>query len=51
MYSVTGRINVIKQPRGGYINRKEFTINVLEDGIKLNEEENIHPSLVGLTVD
>ena len=51
MYSVTGRINVIKQPRGVYINRKEFTINVLEDGIKLNEEENIHPSLVGLTVD
>lgn len=51
MYSVTKRISMIKQPRGGYINRKEFTIHVLEDGIKLNEEENVHPSLIGLTVD
>lgn len=51
MYSVTKRISMIKQPKGGYINRKNFVTNVLEDDIKLHEVENIHPSLVGLVVD
>lgn len=51
MYSVTQRISKIKQPRGGYINRKNFTIITLDDEIKLHEKENIHPSLVGLVVD
>ncbi|MDE7326673.1 MAG: hypothetical protein K2N63_10400 [Lachnospiraceae bacterium] len=51
MYSVTKRISMIKQPRGGYINKKELTITQLEDGITLNESENIHASLVGLAVD
>lgn len=51
MYSVTKRIGMIKQPRGGYINKKEFTITQLEDSISLNENENIHASLVGLAVD
>ena len=51
MYSVTKRIGMIKQPRGGYINRKEFSIIQLEDSISLNENENIHASLVGLVVD
>ena len=27
---------MIKQPRGGYINKKELTITQLEDGITLN---------------
>ena len=51
MYSVTGRIRVIKQPRGGYISRKQFTVSSLDDGIDLNENENINPSLIGLVVD
>ncbi len=51
MYSVTKRISMIKQPRGGYINKKELVITQLDDGITLNESENIHASLVGLAVD
>lgn len=51
MYSVTKRISMIKQPRGGYINKKDFTFIQFEDGIKLNENENINAGLVGLAVD
>lgn len=51
MYSVTKRISMIKQPRGGYINKKELVATQLDDGITLNENENIHASLVGLAVD
>ena len=51
MYSVTKRISMIKQPRGGYINKKELVVTQLDDGITLNENENIHASLVGLAVD
>lgn len=51
MYSVTQRISKIKQPRGGYLNRKDFTSITLEDGIELNVQENIHPSLIGLVID
>ena len=51
MYSVTKRIDMIKQPRGGYINKKNLTVIQLDDGITLNEGENIHASLVGLAVD
>lgn len=51
MASVTQRIKQIKQPRGGYIPPKEFTITTLDDNILLNEKENIHSSLVGLVVD
>lgn len=42
---------MIKQPRGGYINRKEFETIIREDGIKLNENENVPPSLIGLAID
>lgn len=28
MYSVTKRISMIKQPRGGYINKKELMIMI-----------------------
>ena len=51
MYSVTRRIQAIKQPRGGYINRKDFTITTLNDNMQLNETENISPSLIGLAID
>ena len=51
MTSVTGRIKQIKQPRGGYIKPKDFTITALDDGVELNPVENIHSSLVGTVVD
>ncbi len=51
MYSVTQRIKSIKQPRGGYIKPKEFTAITLDDGAQLSANENIHASLIGLSVD
>ena len=51
MASVTQRINQIKQPYGGYLNIKNFDIFHIDDGNKLNEKENINPSIVGLVVD
>ncbi|QNQ82909.1 hypothetical protein FP435_00460 (plasmid) [Lactobacillus sp. PV037] len=51
MYSVTKRISKVKQPRGGYVNKKALTATQFEDNISLNEKENIHASLVGLVVD
>ena len=39
MYSVTKRISMIKQPRGGYINKKELVVTQLDDGITLNESK------------
>lgn len=51
MVSVTQRISIVKQPRGGYIKPKEFIVTDLEDTNILNENENIHSSLVGLVVD
>ena len=49
-FSVTQRIDKIKQPRGGYLNPKDL------DRIQLPiekdlKEENIYPSLVGTAVD
>lgn len=50
--SVTQRINKIKQPRGGYINPKEFEQISLGEGMEaLNPEENVSPGLVGTAVD
>ncbi len=51
MASVTQRIRQIKQPRGGYLNIKNFNMKIIDDGIILNEKENIHPSIVGIVVD
>ena len=51
MYSVTGRIGKIKQPWGGYLKRRDFNTIQLDDQIKLHEEENIYPALIGLAVD
>lgn len=51
MSSVTGRINSIKQPRGGYIKPSQFEVVVLKDNSILNEEENINASIVGTAVD
>lgn len=51
MASVTIRISEIKQPRGGYIKPSEFETIIIDDGITLNEKENIHGSIIGITVD
>jgi hypothetical protein len=51
MASVTQRIKQIKQPTGGYIKPKEFTVVNLSDGIDLKCDENIHSILVGEAVD
>lgn len=51
MVSVTQRINAIKQPRGGYLNPKDFTVNQLVDNITLNESESINPAMMGTVVD
>lgn len=51
--SVTQRIKQIKQPRGGYVNPKNFDIKVLDGGTmdELHPVENVAPSLVGTAVD
>ena len=51
MVSVVQRIRKIKQPHGGYIPSKRFRATQLHDEVELNSIENIHPSLIGLTVD
>ena len=51
MASVTGRIAEIKQPRGGYIKPSEFEATFFDDDIILNDDENVHSSIVGMTVD
>ena len=51
MVSVTQRIKQIKQPRGGYLPVKAFTVTMLDDGQVLNPEESIGASLVGTAVD
>lgn len=53
MTTVTGRVKIVKQPRGGFIPIKDFATLEYNDGIDLLtlEEENISPNLVGLVVD
>lgn len=51
MYSVTGRIGAIKQPKGGYLPASSFIAKQYDDGKNLNADENVHGSLVGLAVD
>lgn len=49
--SVTSRMNNVSQPYGGYINPKDMEITEWKSDKKLNENENIYPSLIGLAVD
>lgn len=50
--SVTQCVRTTKQPYGGYIKRADFTEVSLGGGKEeLHEEENVHGSLIGLTVD
>ena len=51
MASVTTRTKEIKQPRGGYLNIKDFEVLDLDDGKILYENENMNPSTVGIVVD
>ena len=51
MYSVTKRVEMIKQPCGGYLKTGMFVREDYNDGIVLNGNENIDPSIVGLAVD
>lgn len=51
MSSVTARIKEIKQPRNGYLKISEFNVKTLKDNRILNENENIHASVIGMTVD
>ncbi|MBR4314768.1 MAG: hypothetical protein IKP66_07660 [Lachnospiraceae bacterium] len=50
MASVTQRINQITQPKGGYLKPSEFEKIEFNDG-KILGEENIHASIIGMTVD
>lgn len=51
MYTVTGRIQRIKQPYGGYLRVRDLNVKQFDDGKALFDNENIHPGLVGLAVD
>lgn len=51
MSSVTSRATEVKQPRGGYVKPSTFAKTVYDDGNHLEENENIHPSIVGMVVD
>lgn len=50
MSSVTNRINVVKQPRGGFINPSSFKVETLDDS-KILGEENLHSVIIGMVVD
>lgn len=50
--TVTQRANSFKQPRGGYVKRREFDETSLGPGEEeLDENGNIHGSLIGISVD
>lgn len=51
--TVTQRIGQVKQPRGGYLRPRDFSVTQLDGGgiDDLNPKENISPALVGMAVD
>ena len=51
MYSATGRIQQIKQPRGGYIQPRSFTVVNFNDGKSVSEDINVSAAIIGLAVD
>lgn len=51
MGSVIGRVNEIKQPDGGYVKTSQFEIYNIKDGLTLNKNENLHPAIIGMTVE
>lgn len=40
-----------KQPPGGYLNPRELTETVFDDGLELNPVEDLPPTIIGLAVD
>lgn len=51
MVSVTKRITQVKQPRGGYLKPSQFHVYEFHDDITLNQDENIHATVIGMVVD
>ena len=51
MYSVTQRIQSVKQPHGGYLPVKNFEVIHLKVNKELIDGESIAPQLVGIVVD
>lgn len=51
MPSVTQRIKMIKQPRGGYINPKCFTVRETSGAPLHDIKENVNAGIVGMVVD
>ena len=52
LMTFTQRAKYVKQPRGGHIKRVDFDEMSLGEGEEgLNEYENVHASLIGMTVD
>ena len=49
--SVTQRINVIKQPHGGYINPNDMIVTYYKSNCELKDSVEVHSSLMGLAVD
>lgn len=49
--SVTRRIDMIRQPRGGYLHPSKLEVIKLKSDVVLSEYENISPSLVGTAID
>ena len=51
-YTVTERVKTIKQPRGGFINSKNYETIPLENGIEsLHPQESLHATVIGIAVD
>ena len=50
-YTVTQRASQVSQPRGGYVPLGMFSVEKLDDGIVLNESENLHSAVVGMAVE
>ena len=51
MSTVTGRIKQVEQPIEGFAPPSTFEVTQYDDKLLLNEPENIHPNVVGMTVD
>ena len=51
MVSLTGRINEIYQPIGGYLNKDLFTINEFGGEYIDLKDENIAPNVIGMVID
>ena len=49
--SVTQRISFIKQPHGGYIKSSDMQVTYYESDEVLQDNEEVHASLIGLAVD